>query len=348
MYTREILPPTASPIIDGKPVTGTWNKAFDKVDLLEIKKPFRNVFSKSFINYRIKEWQSFSMNNESFLLETLFFNVKHHRAVQVMYFDKENKKKHIFRRVAPSTGWRFPNNLSDSFIESHLSNLFIRVHNRLDSDIVTLGVNIEATRKQPSLTFHLTYNLNNADVTPIVVSLGFSDQRIMYAYKALAPVWGDFILDGNHIKLKQENCSGIFCDYKGLFPYQMHGTMGSAMGFDDGRRFGFHIAENQAKEINKNNENALWINGKLTPLPPVLVTMPYGVESTWVIQDVEGMVDLTFTPLEQNRYVNNLFFSKIDYHFPIGVYNGVLTSSSEEKIIIKNLIGVGKKLFLRV
>jgi hypothetical protein len=34
MYTREILPPRISPIENGAPVTGTWNRAFEKVDLL--------------------------------------------------------------------------------------------------------------------------------------------------------------------------------------------------------------------------------------------------------------------------------------------------------------------------
>jgi len=77
----------------------------------------------------------------------------------------------------------------------------------------------------------------------------------------------------------------------------MHTTMCNAEGFDEeNRRFGFHIAENQTRDTNKNNENALWVNGKLTPLPPVRITMPDGINADWVIQDVEGMVDLKFTP----------------------------------------------------
>ena len=129
----------------------------------------------------------------------------------------------------------------------------------------------------------------------------------------------------------------------------MFTTICSATGFDEeNRRFGFHIAENQTKETNKNNENALWVNGKLTPLPPVLITMPHGPEAAWVIQDIEGMVDLTFTPIELNRTGVKLIFTSADLMAPLGYYNGMLANSDGEKILFKNLFGIGKKLYLRV
>jgi hypothetical protein len=76
--------------------------------------------------------------------------------------------------------------------------------------------------------------------------------------------------------------------------------------------------------------------------------MPNGPEETWVIQDVEGMVDLTFTPKEQNRCGTNLLIAKADFNAPLGIYNGMLVNSDGEKIQIKNLFGMGEKLYLRV
>ena len=170
----------------------------------------------------------------------------------------------------------------------------------------------------------------------------------MYAYKALSPVHGDMVFKGRSINLKQDNCSGIFYDCKGYFPYQMHKTICSAAGFDEqNRRFGFHIAENQTKETNKNNENALWVNGELTPLPPVIITIPNG-DGAWVIQDVEGMVDLTFTPKEHYKSGAKLIFTRADFNAPMGYYNGMLVNSRGEKIQIKNLFGIGEKIYLRV
>jgi len=171
----------------------------------------------------------------------------------------------------------------------------------------------------------------------------------MYAYKAFAPVRGDMVLGGKRITLKQDICSGVFWDCKGFFPYRMHTTMCSAASFDEeNRRFGFHIAENQTKDTNKNNENALWVNGKLTPLPPVRITMPNGIDADWIIQDVEGMVDLTFTPKEPDKSGVKSLFTRADFNVPLGYFNGMLANSEGEKIQIKNLFGIGEKLYLRV
>jgi len=349
MYTREILPPIASPVEDGNPVIGTWNKAFEKVDLQEIRKPYAIPMPRWVKDNRIKEWQSFSAYDDFFSLEALFCNVKMYRMAQIFLYDKKNEKSFFFRKIKPGTGWRLPVSLANSSLDSRSSSFFFRIHTWLDADTVNLDINIEADKKHPSLTAHLTYNIKSQNITPMIVSLGFTPQRNMYAYKALSPVRGDMVFAGKHIAMKKDNCSGVFCDYKGFFPYRMHTTICSAAGFDEEkRRFGFHIAENQTREKNKNNENALWINGKLTPLPPVLITMPNSSDDKWVIQDVEGMVDLTFTPKEQNVSGRKLLITSTDFSITLGFYNGMLVNSDGEQIIIKNLMGMGEKLYLRV
>lgn len=343
------MSPRASPIEDGVPLFGTWNEAFDKVDLQEIRKPFLYPVPRWMKAARIKEWECFSAHDDKFMLSALFCNVKLYRMAQVLLYDKENGKKFLFRKIKPGTGWHLPQSLANASLDSYSSRFYFRIHSWLDADTIKLDIDVEAARKHPSLTVHLAYNASNQEVTPMVVSLGITGRRSMYAYKTLSPVRGDIVLGGRHISLKQDSCSGFFCDYKGYFPYRMKATVCSAMGFDEEkRRFGFNIAENQTRETNKNNENALWLNGQLTPLPPVLITMPNGPEAEWVIQDVEGMVDLTFTPKEQNKSAMNLIFTNAELNIPFGYYNGVLVNSEGEKIQIKNLFGTGEKLYLRV
>ncbi|MCL2802133.1 MAG: DUF2804 domain-containing protein [Treponema sp.] len=349
MYTREILPPRASPIEDGNPVIGTWDRPFEKVDLQEIRRPYGYLIPRWARDIRIKEWQSFSAHDDDYSLEALFCNVKLYRMAQVILYDKKNDQKFMFRKIKPGTGWKLPLSLANSSVDSHSSSFFFRIHSWLDADTVKLDINIEETSKKPSLTIHLAYNINNQDITPMAVSLGFSERRSMYTYKTLAPVRGDIVFGGQHIILKQETCSGFFCDYKGIFPYRMEAAICRAVGFDENNyRFGFNVAENQARETYKNNENALWQNGILTPLPPVLITMPNGLDAEWVIQDVEGMIDLTFTPKELNKSGAKLGFTRADFIAPLGYYNGMLVNSSGEKIKIKNLFGLGEKLYLRV
>ena len=349
MYTREILPPIASPIIDGDPVFGTWNRAFEKVDLQEIRMPYKYPVPRWIRENRIKELQSFVIQDDDYFLRAIFSNLKIYRMIQVMLYDKKSGQKLIYRKTRLGTGWQLPLSLANSSVDSRSSHFFFRIHTWLDVDTIRLDINIEATRKQPSLTIHLAYNVNNHDVTPMSVSLGFTQRRIMYAYKTLAPVRGDIVFGGRHITLKQDACTGLFCDCKGYYPYQMQAVYVSAVGFNnENERLGFHIAENQTRETNKNNENALWVNGKLSPLPPVKITMPCGTDGDWIIQDVEGMVDLTFTPKEPNRNGLNTIITKVDFNAPMGCFNGALVDSDGKKITIKNLFGIGEKLYLRV
>jgi hypothetical protein len=193
------------------------------------------------------------------------------------------------------------------------------------------------------------YDLNSNRVTPMAVNLGFSGDRCVYAYKAAAAVRGDLVFGGRHISLSAEKTSGIFCDFKGFYPYPMLSVWGKGAGFDKaGRRIGFSLGENQTRENHRNNENAFWVNGELTPLPPVRITMPGGVKSNWIIQDVEGMVDLVFSPQEPLRSGFNLIFFQAEQETLLGYYNGMLVNAKGEQVQVHNLWGTGEKIYLRV
>jgi hypothetical protein len=349
MYTREILSSRAAPVENGKPIPGTWEKAFDGVDLLEIKRPFSFPLPRGLRNLRVKEWESFAMQDDHIYLEAVLANIKYYCIAQVLLYDKETGERLRFNKIIPFSGWHLPRSLWNSAVYSSSYGFFFRIHSWLDANTVEMDLDIEATRKRPSFTAHLEYDLSYLNAAPMVVNLPFSDRRCMYAYKTLSAVRGDMVFGRRHISLDPVKAVGIFRDYKGYFPYRMRSIWCSAFGNTEKLRFGFSIAENQTRETFKNNENVLWQEGRrTTPLPPVYITIPKEDDADWVIQDVEGMVDLTFTPREQVRSSFNLFLTRWEYHTPLGYYNGMLVNSEGEQIPVRNLWGVGEKLYLRV
>jgi hypothetical protein len=349
MYKREIEAPRASPIIAGKPLQGTWIGAFEEVDLLTIQHPFSIPFPRWMKDSRIKEWESFVVQDERFSLNALLSNLKCYRVAQVILYDKNSRERMWFKKIIPLSGWRLPRTLTNASIESRSYSFFFRIHDWFDADTIKVDFDIEATRRRPSFTAHLEFDLNRSMVSPMAVNLLFSERRCMYAFKALAAVRGDMVFGGRHISLDPQRTSGMFCDFKGYYPYRMRAVWCTGSGFDaENRRYGFSIAENQARESYKNNENALWLEGRLTPLPPVRITMPNGIDSDWVIQDTEGMVDLTFSPQEKTRSALNLLVSRAEYDTPLGFFNGILLTSEGERIVVRNLWGLGEKLYLRV
>jgi hypothetical protein len=349
MYTREIQDPRASPIEKGKPLSGTWTRAFEEVDLLGIQWPFPFPSPWWVRDSRIKEWESFTVQDDRFFLAALLFNFKYFRSAWVHVYDKVSRERIWFKKQLPFSGWPLPKSLANASIESRSYGFFFRIHYWLDANTIRVDLGIEATKNRPSFTAHLHYNLARKAVTPMAVSLLFSEQRSMYAFKSLTAVRGDIVLGGRHLSLDPEKTTGLFYDCKGYFPYRMSGQWCHGFGFDgESRRIGFSIAESLTKETYKNNENALWVNGKLTPLPPVRITMPGGIESDWVIQDLEGMVDLTFSPQTPVKDSINLIVIHAEYDAPLGFYNGMLVTSTGEKIPVHNLWGIGEKIYMRV
>jgi hypothetical protein len=349
MYQREILDPRVSPLENGTPVAGTWTQAFEAVDLLSIRRPFAWPTLKWMRDIRIKEWQSFIVQNDDFFLETALINLKYFRTALVYLYDKKTKEHLKFRKYLPFGSWHLPTELYNSSVTSRSYGFFFRIHDWLDAGLVKVDLDIEATRTRPSFTAHLEFDLNTNKTIPMVTNLLFADKRPLYSYKGFSSVRGNMVFGGRNVFLDPSKANGLFTDYKGFYPYRMISTWCSAFGFDSSNRcFGFSIAENQAKENYKNNENVLWLDGKMTPLPPVRITMPQGPESDWVIQDLEGMVDLTFTPIEKNRQVFGVILSRADHHSMLGYYNGELVNSEDEHIAVRNMFGLGEDIYLRI
>ena len=350
MYTREILGKRYSPVEKGIPLQGTWTQAFGKVDLLSVHRPYSIPLPKGIKNFRIKEWESFIIQGDRFYLQARLSNFKYYCSVLAIMYDRETKERLEFKKIVPGGAWRLPRRLNNSSVDSRSHGFFFRIHSWLDADSIKLELNIESTRSRPAFAAHATFDLEEAKTTPMAVNLLFSEHRNMYAFKALTAVHADVVSDGGHrIHLDPAKTSGLFCDCKGFFPCRTPFTWCSGMGFDSqNRRFGFALGENQTREPYKNNENALWIDGRLTPLPPVKITRNGGADSDWIIQDMEGMVDLVFTPRESGVSANKLLFSASGYENPLGFFNGLVVSSDGEKLPVRNVWGTGEKLYLRV
>ena len=349
MYSREIQEGRPSPVENGIPLQGTWTQAFSEVDLYNIQRPYSIPMPAWIKDSRIKEWESFIIDDERFIILARLCNLKYCHNAYVMMYNKETGERQEFRKLIPGRGWRLPRSLNNGSVNSRSLGFFFRIHSWLDANSITMELDIKRTLRRPALTAHVTFDLDAGKTVPMAVSLLFSDRRSMYAYKAMTAVYGDMVSGGRHIHLDSKKTSGLFCDYKGYYPYRMRTFWCTGLGFDNqNRRFGFALGENQAREPFKNNENALWIDGRLTTLPPVKITRSGGADSEWIIQDMEGMVDLVFTPKAPGRKLDEFIIYSSEYENPLGHFNGIMVSSEGEEIPVRNFSGICEKLYLRV
>jgi len=338
------------------PIYGTWTQAFDKVDLLSIHKPYPIPLPKGIKTLMVKEWQSFIIHDDRYFLQIRFCNMKSSRLALVIMYDCETDERMEYLKIIPGGGWQIPLSLDNASVDSRSDGFFLRIHSWLEVKSIMLEMDIKKKRKRLAFTAQITFDLAEGEPTPMAVSLLFSERRNMYAYKTITAVKGDVVSGRKHVHFDPGKTSGLFCDFKGYYPRRKYSTWCSALGFDDeNRRFGFSFGENQTREPYSNNENALWIDGKLTPMPPVKITRNIKDEKNWVIQDMEGMVDLVFNPKEHKRSIVRTVFSLsrsrlLGYYYenPLGCFNGLLVDADGKELPVRNTWGVGEKLFLRI
>ncbi|MHB9296402.1 hypothetical protein PilKf_02165 [Pillotina sp. SPG140] len=347
MYTREFQKPRKSPLEESQVVVGTWNQIFESTDLSGVRKPL-GIFMPSWLqNYRLKEWESFSIYHNSLSLELVFTNLKYYQSLFLFLYDRVTKEQYYMSRLLPFTSRKLSKTLLNSSLEIRTHTLFFRVHNWLAAHTIALDLDIEASLKRPPLTLHISFEVPE-HFTPLTVNMLMGERQPLYMCKLLSPLEGDVMLGGTRWLLKSTNACGIVCDGKGYYPYRSHALRCMAAGVADNGLYGFSVGENQAKNPYQNNENALWYNGVLTAFPPVHITMPNGIESEWIIQDLEGMVDLVFTPQEYIRSTFNALVNRIDYIALFGYYNGDLVDLTGNHVPIRTVWGQGEKLYMRV
>ena len=124
MYIREILEGRCAPVENGNPLQGTWTRAFEEADLLSVRRPYPIPLPRGVKDSRIKEWESFIIQNKRFYLQARLSNLKYYRAAFVLMYDKETKERLEFKKVIPGGGWRLPRVLNNASVDSHSLGFF--------------------------------------------------------------------------------------------------------------------------------------------------------------------------------------------------------------------------------
>ena len=345
MYQREIVNPKTNFMERGRLIQGTWHHAFRDTDFLAAHRTYRR-FLPGWAGYgRLKEWESFVVENGRYHLDAFLANLKFFRIAQVALYDKENGEYFRFRKVLPLSGRKTPKTLYTGSLDSRARHFLFHTHNQLDTGTITIDLDIEKHGKYPAFSARLAFD--TAALPPAMAAC--RDNLPFCTCKFLCPVQGGMVWEGRHIAFQPGESTGFFRDSKGYYRYLSSLVWCTAAGFDEkNRRCGFSIAGQTTGKPAENSENVFWSSGEATLLPPVHITMPQGIDEPWVIQDMEGMVDISFTPRVPSRSAFNFLVFSAGYQTPLGLFSGFLLNSRAERIKIRSLWGLGEKLLLRV
>ena len=327
---------------------GRYGTPFCRANMLDVSHPFHYPVPRALKDWRLKEWQSYQFGDQRWYFLASLLNAKTCSFVQFIAYDRERKKRYLVRRILPGSIFRFSESLSGADVYYRGARTLI--DSTCDFDAGSMQFTVARGSRSPERRFsgRFRFACGPKQASPSVVCLPLGLNRAMYSTKILMPMEGEFSIGGESHRFEGPGSMGIIDDNKGYYPYQLRYDWVSGFGADaKGRRVGFNLMDNQVRDPARYNENCLWINNKVWPLPPVKVTRPQGSSGDWIIQDTAGMVDLVFKPELANDQRFNLGIIETDSSGPIGSFRGFLSNGEGEKIQAELLYGAGERKYLR-
>lgn len=323
---------------------GCYNQPIRNINLLDA-----DIGLRGYKNFTLREWQAFQMYSEQgWFVMVAIYNTKKVCIVQfILYNSKTREKRRYEKKVLPGS-MEIPNGLFGTTCSHQSKGFYLKATHDIENGVLNIEADIAASAKLPALKASFSANHNISKHIPLVVCMPFSESRGMYSHKCMMPVSGEIRLDGEIITFQNNDSSLIIDDHKGYYPYPTKYDWATGLGFDkEGRRIGFNLTDNQVIDQENYNENCIWVDGEMIPLPPIKVNRPGGYKGQWLITDKEGKVSLTFDPEVHNSVRLNLGIIASKYEGPYGKFNGQLTSEDGRIFELNNLFGMGEDFYLR-
>ncbi len=345
-YSREVSAAPAEIATNGRCNMGTFNQAIKNVNMLDVEKPLGTEVPQGLKFMRLKEWQAFQISNDEWFICLAVYNTKSIGLATVMAFDRNQQKMYRYERKVPFNLLKVPSGLADSRCYYHGADFRIDIHNNLDDGKFRVSFQADNFAGLPDLRASFT---GYHETEPIVIVQPFDDNRPLYSHKALMPCEGMLELsDGRKSFFERGTGSMIIDDHKGYYPYTMAYDWVTGLGYDHkGRLAGFNTTDNQIQNHMKYNENCLWLDGQMYPLPPISIRRNTGVEGIWEVSDDFGRVRIFFKPLYDCKVKINAGIIKTDYHGPTGVLEGWIKTPDGEKVCFDGFAGMGEKKFIK-
>ena len=344
---REVLTAPEEIVTGGKCRFGTFNGGIDNINILEAEKPLGYPSPSVWKNFRLKEWEAFQITNDEWFICLAVYNTKSIGTAVMMLYNHREDRLYRHEHMVPRNRLVVASGLGNSKTHYHGRDFSIDITNRLGQGRFDISVSAkDSADGMPGLRadFSAVH-----DTEPIVIVQPFGKNRPLYSHKALMRCEGSLRINGREPSVfSPESSAVILDDHKGYYPYRMKYDWCTACGFDaGGAPVGFNLTDNQVIDHEKYNENCLWKNGRMYPLPPVSFTRPEGLMGCWQVRDRDGMVDIRVHPLADAPNILNYGIIRLDYHGVFGKVSGRIDTGFEEASF-DGFSGMGEKKFIRM
>ena len=362
--------PTPKSIVkeDGTCEFGTFDKEFEQMELLKLKKP---THAPNFLNkFKLTLWEATEVHFKEGVLLAVVCDMGIFGKLINVFYDKETNNVYCWdTQISSKATTIAPNLMNGAICEGRLGETFVKYVNnfeigkcKLDGKAVGKCL-VTKPNKEKNCVEAMKDNYEDASIEysvdlerlslPSVVSIPFDNvkPRPLYSQKDFFKTTGSLTINGKTYT-SDEFSTAIVDDHRGYYPRKAHYDWVTTMGkYEiDGKKqyIAFNLTRNQSIDQDKYNENLLWQVGKTSLLTPVTFERSVPCSefkdfSEWTIKDEHDMVNVKFKVYGINPMVLHVdHIVRIDYYITFGVLEGYLRDEEGKKYILDGMMGMGE------
>lgn len=349
-------PPPDALVQNGHANFGTFSGAVSRLDIRGMRAPFGGVPLPVFIsNFRIKSFLTFTFTAGQYLGTVSFFDAKLFGLADIDLWNTENGRKYSYKSIMGPRRRFIPHNIDQGFCASFNPHRYIRISWDHKRDRVSIIFNVKGDSARPSFQAALSGHFSDSSSAEVTQCVPLKSRRRCSATYCVSTRLKGSLTTGKTRKtagetVTAENTNSFLTINRAYYPYLSEGQSIYATGTCRGKNISFLISNIQDSTLDpeSENQNILIVDGTATPLPPVKMTQPFGIDKKWVIQDTQNMVDLTFEPISQIYRDVQAFAVKFLITTIYGKFEGVLKTKDGQNIQISAFAGIARDQLLRI
>ncbi len=294
-----------------------------------------------FSRLRLKEWQHFGISLPELFLSFAIVDAKFLRTTWCSVVDRETGRHFEHARQSPLLRMRIAKGLFSDRTFVRAGKYEIHVENTLADGLHRVHIRIGESGSKPEVRASLRCLHDLSEIQPLVVVLPVGRGRGMYSHKVALPVEGTIRVGDRVCTASRETAFAILDIHKAHYPRHTFWNWATCAGHDgQSRAVALNLTRNVNEDDEKLNENAVWVDGRITHLGPARFEFDKrSILEPWKLWTTDGLVDLVFTPQGERTENIQLGLVSSKFHQPYGTFRGTVKIGDEE-IEIEDSFGV--------
>lgn len=341
---RSVPVPKSMTTEDGQSIFGTFDKEFEEMDLLRLKKP---THAPQCLNrLKLTLWEATEVHLKNGVLLAVVCDMGLFGKTLNIFYDKRTKKVYTWDTNLRSKDTIIaPNLLRGSVADGKTPLSHVKYVNHFEKGMCHL----RGRHKNDTDSIEYDFKLKRLS-KPSVVSIPFGKNRPLYSQKDFFKAEGSLTINGEKMCTDGDSVA-IVDDHRGYYPRKSHydwvTTMGRQEISGEKKFFAFNLTRNQSLNQDRYNENLIWFEKETSLLPPVNFTRTpetknFDGYAEWLIRDEHDMVNIKFKVYGISPMIVHAFVVNIDYYVAFGELEGYVRDEDGNKYILDGMMGMGE------